>query len=193
MAGMFYGASSFNQNIGNWSTGSVADMSYMFAHTWRFNQEVGNWDTSHVENMSHMFSFAVEFNKNISCWSLCSTRDVTDMFCHAFRFPRSSLLENRAWQRVNPPECGVSIRNLTPTDVSSCLMASASTSTTAVDALELRETSSPQESAFSRLVLIAFAICCWIAIVLHALRWAKRRYLGALPKMEMQLEIMEPL
>ena len=46
MTGMFYGNSSFNQDISGWNTSSVKNMSYMFSGATSFNQNIGSWNTS---------------------------------------------------------------------------------------------------------------------------------------------------
>ena len=45
---MFSSATEFNQDISNWNTSNVIDMSDMFAKANNFNQDIGNWDTSNV-------------------------------------------------------------------------------------------------------------------------------------------------
>ena len=44
---MFYGTSSFNQNISNWDVSNVTTMRYMFNLS-VFNQDIGGWDVSSV-------------------------------------------------------------------------------------------------------------------------------------------------
>jgi len=77
---MFYDATSFNKDLGNWNTGSVSGMSYMFLHAISFNQNIGNWNTDSVQNMEHMFHGATSFNQNLGSWQLNAMVDVSSMF-----------------------------------------------------------------------------------------------------------------
>ena len=52
---MFYGASSFDQNISGWNTGSVIDVTYMFYGATSFDQDLSGWDMRVVSNCSDMF------------------------------------------------------------------------------------------------------------------------------------------
>ena len=81
-ASMFEGATGFNQDIGDWDTGAVADMSSMFKGATAFNQDIGDWDTGVVEDMSSMFDGATAFNQDISQWDISSVTGtgMNDMF-----------------------------------------------------------------------------------------------------------------
>ncbi|MBK8245158.1 MAG: BspA family leucine-rich repeat surface protein [Saprospiraceae bacterium] len=83
---MFSGASSFNQDIGNWNTENIEIMAWMFNGASSFNQEIGSWNTSHVQDMSYMFHRAISFNQNIGNWNTFIVRDMSYMFSNASSF-----------------------------------------------------------------------------------------------------------
>ena len=66
---MFYGAESFNQNIGNWDVSNVEYMNQMFFEAKSFNQNIDSWDISNVEEMDDMFiDSPLENNPPEWCW-----------------------------------------------------------------------------------------------------------------------------
>ncbi|MDB2314677.1 BspA family leucine-rich repeat surface protein, partial [Flavobacteriaceae bacterium] len=70
-------------------TTKVTDMSNLFYENTTFNQEIGNWDTSNVTNMSGLFEGFNQspiFNKDISHWNTSNVTDMSEMFYrnHAF-------------------------------------------------------------------------------------------------------------
>ena len=67
---LFYNNSVFNQDIGDWNTGSVTNMELMFATAQSFNQDIGSWNTSSVTNMENMFNSAQSFNQDLSMWNV---------------------------------------------------------------------------------------------------------------------------
>ena len=84
MAGMFYDAEAFNQNIGNWNTANVTNMGYMFYEA-PFNQDIGKWNTANVTDMSNMF-YVTHFNQDIGKWNTAKVTDMSGMFLSARAF-----------------------------------------------------------------------------------------------------------
>jgi len=84
MYGMFFAASKFNTNIGDWNVSNVTDMGEMFAHAFRFNQNIGNWNVSNVTNMREMFSWANAFNQDIGDWNVSNVTDMREMFYNVY-------------------------------------------------------------------------------------------------------------
>ena len=60
------GSDTFNADITKWNTGSVKNMTRMFAGAEAFNQPIGEWDTSQVHSMEGMFLGAKAFNQPIA-------------------------------------------------------------------------------------------------------------------------------
>ncbi|MDO5972161.1 BspA family leucine-rich repeat surface protein [Flavivirga aquimarina] len=86
MSRMFDGASSFNQNIGDWDVSNIKYMIEMFHRAVAFNQDIGDWDVSNVESMSSMFQNAVTFNQDIGEWNVSGVTDMSDMFYYSILF-----------------------------------------------------------------------------------------------------------
>ena len=80
MEGVFYIASSFNQNISGWNTSAVTNMGGMFYQATVFNGNISSWDTSAVTDMSGMFQEAIAFNQDISEWDVSSVTGMNSMF-----------------------------------------------------------------------------------------------------------------
>ena len=77
---MFYGATSFNDPIGDWDVSNVTNMNSMFAYAYSFNQNIGNWNVSKVTDMGSMFKEAKIFNQDLGDWSVGNVRTMKSMF-----------------------------------------------------------------------------------------------------------------
>nr|WP_307915129.1 BspA family leucine-rich repeat surface protein [Mycoplasmopsis bovis] len=60
---LFSCAENFNQDLSNWKTSNVTDMSVTFYNAKKFNSPLNSWDTYNVTNMQSMFYGAAEFNQ----------------------------------------------------------------------------------------------------------------------------------
>jgi surface protein len=97
MSGMFRANQNFNQNIGNWNTANVTNMSEMFHYAVFFNQNIGGWNTGNVTNMSGMFSginffsgevmsFTNGGNLSMQNWNTTNVTNMSRMFFNASNF-----------------------------------------------------------------------------------------------------------
>ncbi|RUA12484.1 MAG: hypothetical protein DSY83_14320 [Flavobacteriia bacterium] len=89
MAFMFSGASSFNGNIGAWDVNNVVSMELMFYQATAFNQNIGGWGIEGLEYVSYMFAGATAFNQDISGWDTFSVTDMEGMFAGATSFDQN--------------------------------------------------------------------------------------------------------
>ena len=86
MNSMFYGSSTFNQDINNWNVSNVTSMGNMFREASSFNQDLSNWNVSNVTNMYGMFWRATSFNQDISNWNVTKVTNMNTMFMIATSF-----------------------------------------------------------------------------------------------------------
>ncbi|OFY97413.1 MAG: hypothetical protein A2309_03370, partial [Bacteroidetes bacterium RIFOXYB2_FULL_35_7] len=106
---LFEGASLFNQGIGNWNTANVLNMSDLFYDATAFNQPIGNWNTGSVTNMLYMFGNASAFNQDIGNWNVSNVTNMGYMFNNATSF--NQTLEN--WNVSNVTLMGGMFYNAT--------------------------------------------------------------------------------
>ncbi|MDC1345634.1 BspA family leucine-rich repeat surface protein, partial [Planktomarina temperata] len=93
MGTMFFGASTFNQDLSRWNITNVVDMAAMFSGARAFNQDISKWVTSKLTNMSFMFEGASAFNQDLSGWNTSKVTDMAGMFKNAVAFDQ----EIRGW------------------------------------------------------------------------------------------------
>lgn len=70
----------FNDDITNWDTQNVVDMSYMFSGCINFNQDISNWNISNVIDTSYMFNYALDFDKDLTKWNIKNIKYKDNMF-----------------------------------------------------------------------------------------------------------------
>ena len=86
MSWMFYGVTTFNQDISGWDVSKVTNMRSMFNSATAFNQDISGWDVSKVTNMRSMFNSAIAFNQDISRWDVSKVTNMWSTFNNAIAF-----------------------------------------------------------------------------------------------------------
>ena len=85
--GNYYGIkTTFNQDISNWDTSNVINMTGLFGQAYEFNQDISLWDTSKVKSMENMFLGASSFDQDISQWDTSNVTSMSGMFNGASSF-----------------------------------------------------------------------------------------------------------
>jgi len=88
MAGMFSGATIFDQPLNSWTVSSVLSMATMFSSS-PFNKPLNSWNVSSVTNMTSMFQQNTSFNQDISGWDVSSVTIMYGMFSTATSFDQN--------------------------------------------------------------------------------------------------------
>lgn len=90
MVAMLAQADSFNQDVSNFNTSAVTDMSHMFEKSAIFDGNVAGWDVSRVKSMASMFLGAVAFQgHDLDKWQISSGTSFSSMFEGAESFATS--------------------------------------------------------------------------------------------------------
>ena len=100
-------ATSFNQDIGNWSVSSVIDMNGMFIIATSFNQDIGGWDVSSVIDMDVMFRYATlstyNYDSLLIGWSQLTLKNGVSFHAGNSQYSsdaaaaRTSIINNFGW------------------------------------------------------------------------------------------------
>ena len=65
MGYMFFEASAFNADIGEWNVTSVSGTEGMFGEAVAFNADISGWDVKKATNMNYMFNGAANFTHTL--------------------------------------------------------------------------------------------------------------------------------
>ena len=88
LANMFYGCTSFNQDISGWDVSHVTDFTNMFFGATTFNRPLNGWMTSAALDFTGMFTGAIAFNQDLSGWDVDQVTTFERMFDGAIAFNR---------------------------------------------------------------------------------------------------------
>ncbi len=86
LVGLFWGASSFDQNINSWEVSHLESLEWMFLNASSFNQPLENWDVSNILNFRGMFQGASSFNQLLNNWDVSGAVSLGAMFSFATSF-----------------------------------------------------------------------------------------------------------
>jgi len=92
----------FNQDISEWNTSKVENMSGMFDGAEVFNQDISKWDVEEVSHMDNMFRNAAAFDQDLSNWTPRNVAHANGMFKGAVSFNSklpafNNLMFNADW------------------------------------------------------------------------------------------------
>lgn len=148
LGAMFFGATSFNQNIGSWVVSGVTGLGSMFRDATAFNQDISGWNTSNVTSLRETFRSASAFAQDLSSWDVSGVTD----FEGVFRSSQSDF-DYSTWQLHS----ATSLRRawlgvpLSAANISACLIAWEADASTAtgVDAFEAFGATSMSETTYA--------------------------------------------
>jgi surface protein len=86
MAGMFYFATNFDDDLSDWDVSNVRNMYRMFCVAESFDGDLSDWDVLQVQDMQNMFSLAISFNGDLSDWDVSNVEEMSYMFEDAHSF-----------------------------------------------------------------------------------------------------------
>ena len=96
MSYMFYNASSFDQDISDWTVSNVSNMDSMFYGASLFNQDLSGWNVSNVTDMSYIFFGASSFNQDLCGWGIPNAECTSiDTACDFVTIDDFTLVESK--------------------------------------------------------------------------------------------------
>jgi surface protein len=97
MGSVFQGCKAFNQPLNTWNVSNVTIMGFMFANAENFNQPLNSWDVSKVKDMGYMFSGAKAFNQPLNGWNVSLVQSMGSMFTDCLNFNQ----DLSGWNMIN--------------------------------------------------------------------------------------------